>query len=797
MKRILLTFIACMLAFCAWAVPALRTTFTVQQPDGSIITLQLVGDEHFHYYINVDTGEALTLTADGAYVPLSAGELQNTMLIGMERRADANASRVQRLQSRSQAMGPNRVGSMKPTSGNKKGLVILVNYTDKKFLAGHDQAAFYNMFNEEGYSENRHIGSVKDFFRDQSYGNLIIDFDVVGPVTVSHEMAYYGANSNGSDVRPGQMAAEACQLVDNLVNFKDYDWDGDGEVDQVFIIYAGYGEAMGGAADTIWPHEWNLGSATGRNLYLDNVKISTYACSCELRGNSGSTLAPIGTACHEFSHCIGFPDMYDTDYSGSFGMNAWDLMDSGSYNGPSGYGEVPSGYTAYERWQAGWVTPTELTGAKTVKEMKSLAAEPEAYILYNPSNRNEYLIFENRQPQRWFGYTGNTAAGSGLLITHVDYNATSWRNNKVNDDPNHQRCTIIPASNVYGSQYTSGSSTRWSVSQKQYKAMLFPANGVTELSETSHTASAGKWFNGATGLGHTITEITNEGGLVGFKFDGGVPEDDGSRYTVVFDPGTGSCPTTAWTQTYFRERVPLPAATPSFLASDYTFVGWSTKEATGSRPAQLLTAETDYEPTADVTLYAVYRSNTSDGSSNGAGSYTLDYSKENLTFSSYSYSTAKNLTASDGSKWELKVNKNLFTGGLQIDKNKDAYIKVPVCPGPITSVEVTDKTARVLKFALTADDASPAATSTAATKAVLDLSGQDLTTGYLYTTDGSTVITKVVVNYISYDSFTHLTRPEGPATLTVGTLNKAIKGLPSGTTTLNDILIIVDRILQR
>lgn len=127
------------------------------------------------------------------------------------------------------------------------------------------------------------------------------------------------------------MIIEACQLVDDKVNFKDYDWDGDGEVDQVFVIYAGYGEHAGAPSNTIWPHESSLGN---RSIMLDGVRINTYACSSELNGNSGQVMAGIGTPCHEFSHCLGFPDLYDTDYSGAFGMSYWDVMNSGSHSGP-------------------------------------------------------------------------------------------------------------------------------------------------------------------------------------------------------------------------------------------------------------------------------------------------------------------------------------------------------------------------------------------------------------------------------------------------------------------------------
>jgi M6 family metalloprotease-like protein len=126
------------------------------------------------------------------------------------------------------------------------------------------------------------------------------------------------------------------------VNYADYDWDGDKEVDQVFIVYAGYGEAQGAPAETIWPHESVLGG-TWDALTLDNVTLNTYACGQELAGkdsSDGTHLAGIGTICHEFSHCLGLPDFYDTDANTgandtNYGTGTFDLMCGGSYNGNS------------------------------------------------------------------------------------------------------------------------------------------------------------------------------------------------------------------------------------------------------------------------------------------------------------------------------------------------------------------------------------------------------------------------------------------------------------------------------
>ena len=229
------------------------------------------------------------------------------------------------------------------------------------------------------------------------------------------------------------------------VDFSKYDWDKDGNVDQVFVIYAGYSEAQGAAPETIWPHEWAL-SAENKRVKYDGVWINTYGCAAELHGKEGTTLDGIGTACHEFSHCLGLPDMYDTDYSGGYGTGYWDVMNGGSYLDNS---RTPAGYTSYERWFSGWMEPVEIKELTQIEGMKPLATHAEAYVLYNEGRKKditgEYYLLENRQP---VGFDAKLY-GHGMLILHVDYNEGAWTSNKVNDDVDHQRCTIIPADNQF------------------------------------------------------------------------------------------------------------------------------------------------------------------------------------------------------------------------------------------------------------------------------------------------------------------------------------------------------------
>lgn len=494
----------------AVAIPAIKAPITITQADGSTLEVRLIGDEHYHYYTTLD-GTPLIMGANGMY-------REATMLetIAM------NERRAKRLNAR------NRVRAQRNTqnrasiyTGKHKGLVILVNFNDKSMLTTSTWGTFHDMFNKEGYNKNNHIGSVRDYFLAQSYDQLDIEFDVVGPYTLSKNMSYYGKNdADGYDSHPAEMVIEAVRMANPEVNYKDYDWDGNGEVDQVYVIFAGYSEAAGAPSNTIWPHEWDLESAkyggdgTGA-LYLDGVWINTYACSNELLGITGNTINPIGTAVHEFSHCLGLPDMYDTE-GNNFGMGCWSVLDQGCYNGPRSQGEVPASYTSYERMYAGWIKPTELKSAHSVRNMQTLADSQEAYIIYNDANRNEYYLLENHQKTGWDKYS----YGHGMLIIHVDYDEDAWFYNVVNNTANHQRCTIIPADNQLNTGY---------IYANDLAGDPYPGtSGNTSLTDV--TRPAARLYNanskGRKYMGKPIEYIREANGLISFNFMGGLPQTD-------------------------------------------------------------------------------------------------------------------------------------------------------------------------------------------------------------------------------------------------------------------------------
>lgn len=589
-----------LLAGSLFAVPAKRFTVKVKQADGTTVSLQLVGDESFHYYRTLD-GVPVAQRTDGTYCyaalrdgklaltervahdasertadetlfieqnAAKAGDLQKISAENVRLRNERRAARVSARKATAQSAAQ-RVGQLTDVAtGDRKGLVILVNFKDKKMNAAHTREVFDDMMNKEGYTGNGNSGSVHDYFYKQSYGKFNLTFDVVGPVTVSRNMSYYGTNQDGEagyDKYPHIMVEEACELVadDPSVNWADYDWDNDGEVDQVFVIYAGYNEAQGGAANTIWPHESNL-SYYGYSKTFGGKTINIYGCSSELRNSSGNELDGIGTACHEFSHCLGLPDLYDTGYGDNFGMYTWSLMDSGNYNNDS---NTPAAYTAYERMASGWLTPVELTEGCSVEGMKPLVDSPEAYIIYNDKNNNEYYLLENRQQKDFDKYVG----GHGMLVTHVDYDASVWNYNTVNNTTNHQRCTIIHADN---NDYTSDAGLAGDP---------FPGTSSNH-SLTDTTTPASTLFNANTDgrkyMGKPLTDIYEDGENISFTFMGGKRLD---TPTALY---TSDITSTSFTANWDAVE----------NASSYSL---EVREAGGSLPSDNITDEEDFSKWGD------------------------------------------------------------------------------------------------------------------------------------------------------------------------------------------------------
>lgn len=503
------------------AITAKKLQKVITLTNGTQVSVELRGDEYLSWWEGTD-GTAYRATADENV--FEAFDLEAQKPAAAARRARAEQGRVARLarvknslkgaDDKMRGLGGDHI----TYKGVKKGLVVLVDFKNKKFADGHDLEYYKNVINGKDFSdeEEGYVGSVRDYFLAQSNGQFELDFDVVGPVTMSKNYGYYGNDgAYQKDEKVYEMIKEACDGIQDKVNLKDYDWDGDGEADQVFFLYAGLGQASGGSAGTVWPHESELRYWPCGVLSYSTGKINTYACANELQpetqGSSRYISAGIGTICHEFSHCLGFADMYDTTGGGGYGMSVFDVMDQGSYNGN---GFVPCNYTAFERIYAGWVEAIELIDPATVKDMKSVSDYGRPFIMYNYKNTNEYFLLENRQNTGWDkGLYGS----NGLLIVHVNYVPSRWANNSVNSSAEKiQCCTVV---NADGSR----ENTQYSLQGDLYP---YEVKGVTMNDEfTDESEPAAKLYtknsDNSYALGIPITQIKRSKGSISFLVCGG------------------------------------------------------------------------------------------------------------------------------------------------------------------------------------------------------------------------------------------------------------------------------------
>ncbi len=424
------------------AVPAYPGILYQTQSDGTELSYYLFGDEYFSWarttddytikrntfgdyvYMIKDIDGDLIMSEIIAHNPGSRNNAELLFLSTLETKLFYSKSQMEIVQ---QAIAIRKSENEKasrafPTTGNRKLICVLIGFADKAFTK--TQAQFNSLFNEVGYHTGGATGSVKDYYLENSYNQFNLTVDVAGPYTASQNMAYYGAPSGSShDVNPRALVVEAINLADPDVNYADYDNDGDGWVDGIYIIYAGYGEEAGGGVNTIWAHAWSLATP----LTKDGVKLQKYSCSAELRGSSGQNITNIGVICHEFGHVLGAPDYYDTDYAtgGEYpGTGDWDMMAGGSWNNSGATPAHHNGYTKTKIYN--WAQAVVLTQPTSITTEHAAFSSTSFYQI-NTTTNNEYFLIENRHKQGFDAYV----PGNGMIIYHV-HAAINQSGNSIN-----------------------------------------------------------------------------------------------------------------------------------------------------------------------------------------------------------------------------------------------------------------------------------------------------------------------------------------------------------------------------
>ncbi|MBO7609459.1 MAG: M6 family metalloprotease domain-containing protein [Muribaculaceae bacterium] len=519
MKRVLFLLFCVAILLVAKAVPADPTPVQVTQPDGKTVTLKLVGDEFYHFTTTLDGYTVVNNQGRWEYATLKSNRLAPTGMLAhdaMHRSAEERAfvNALQKSITDREAVTKARQDRAKRDSklssskepvvdySTFRGLIVLINFTDKEFQMSGANEFYDSMMNTENYQGfnfdgnfNECTGSVRDYFSDNSMGQFNPTFDVVGPVPVPYSVTQGGSQYS-------EIFRYALDLVDDYVDFSQYDSNNDDMIDMVFFLVAGYGaNYSGNSGNYLWPHmSYLYGYSPDYGWYYlmyDNKYMGRYASSVEIYGweSFGDTMPNgIGTICHEFSHVLGLPDLYDTNYAEngqSDHPGGWDVMAGGSYGN---IGRTPVGYSLWERWELGWTEPVEMSNGNHV--MQPLDQSNAGLIMHSPVEE-EFFLFENRQNNKW----DSCLPGHGMLVTRVDYSDLDvWSANEVNCNAAHNYYELLRAGG--GQDETA-----------------FPGPcEVTSLSATTTPAALVTWA-GVPCEGE-LTNITENAGIISFNFQG-------------------------------------------------------------------------------------------------------------------------------------------------------------------------------------------------------------------------------------------------------------------------------------
>jgi immune inhibitor A len=363
------------------------------------------------------------------------------------------------------------------TAAQQKVLVLFVDFTTtppggpatRMALGNFDNLLFgasYDPPEYAAYPGHPTDRTLKNYYKQVSYGNV----DVVtlnkpselGWKSAGHSYDYYckadGIHDNGFGPYPLNaqgMVLDAVKAADSAVDFSQYAVNG--EVPNLFVVFAGAGAEWSGDPSLIWSHSWAVSDGTEYpNGYVaDGVVINNYAVMPEVGGDltgytgiaswKGPFPPTVGVYAHEYGHVLGLPDEYDYGYE-SEGIGMYSLMAGGSWNyypkAAIFSGNSPALLDAWSKFRLGFVNPQEAIGEIT---LRNAAEYKDIFKVTVPnSGGKEYFLLENRQPISFdegltrvlLNASGQPylAVLRGLAIYHVDdavLTRSYWRPNEA------------------------------------------------------------------------------------------------------------------------------------------------------------------------------------------------------------------------------------------------------------------------------------------------------------------------------------------------------------------------------
>ncbi|MCH5180624.1 MAG: immune inhibitor A [Erysipelotrichales bacterium] len=318
-----------------------------------------------------------------------------------------------------------------------------------------------------GKSEETTWESLSSFYKKSSYGKLNITGDVADWYRPELSAAQYALrliddpnNNTGVSDEILDLAVEAYRKTHTKKEMDEFDSDGDGYIDAVYVIYTVPARTRIGKIDTsdlFWAYAYwsNAHSDIKDNkpeelpvpytyfwasvsFMYEDMKLTEDGEYVEYRDENGKYVPDAHTFIHETGHLMGLQDYYSYDAQSGlddFGAaGAIDMMDNnvGDHN-------------AYSKMLYGWTEPYYITESTTIT-LKPFYSSGDFVLLnvnWNGSMFDEYLLIEYYRPEGLNEYDSkHHFAGNyplvfqepGVKVYHIDSRLGGYRTNGSNVD---------------------------------------------------------------------------------------------------------------------------------------------------------------------------------------------------------------------------------------------------------------------------------------------------------------------------------------------------------------------------